>query len=708
MSPEQLAGRPATIRSDLFALGLVLYELFTGERAVRAESIDGIAEQLGSRDFPTPGTRVKDLDPAIEAMIMRCLEPRPEDRPPSASAVAAALPGGDAVAGVIASGQTPDPSLLAASGASGRVTMVAAAIWLIICAACVLLVAHLNKSASLLGVMGRTKSPEVLAERARETLRGLGLDIGDDARPGWSVWGVHTNIAMLDHIENSRPAIAPPRWWGALRSPPLESTLAAAPPPSEPLPPPAMEFWYRWSPRLISPELGKVIITATDPPPGPGDVCVRMDLQGRLIGLDAEPGARPIDAPSEQPAPWPALLRAAGLRDAWLTPAANTTDAASRGDARAAWTMNLSQPPFAGATAHVEAAALRGRPILFHVVWPWGAAVEAPAIDPFNQRLAMFGFVVPLIIAPVVAGAVMARRNWRAGRGDRRGALRVAAGIVILETAAWLLMADHSAALEEYDRVAAAIGGALLEGMLVWMIYLALEPAVRRQRPAAILAWTRLTSGRVGDAMVARDVLRGAALGAAWCVLYKAWVIIAHNFTDAPAPTIVPDEALRGVPAALAMILSGLSGSVQYGLLMLMGLLLWSRTGKWKWPARAGFGVFVFLLGFIILALLGQPQAANSMLYLQPWGLVTAIVYFFVLARLGLLTAVVMTTTMWTLCVLPATLESGRWYAPIGWTGVAAVIAAAAWGAWRAARVQARVAGGAAISDAGMTSRSAG
>jgi hypothetical protein len=90
MAPEQLAGDEVTARSDLFALGMVLYELFTGKKA-----FTGI-----DRATPpsTPSSHLSGLDPAVEQVILRCVQRDPKDRPTSALAVAAALPGGDALA----------------------------------------------------------------------------------------------------------------------------------------------------------------------------------------------------------------------------------------------------------------------------------------------------------------------------------------------------------------------------------------------------------------------------------------------------------------------------------------------------------------------------------------------------------------------------------------------------------------------------------
>jgi hypothetical protein len=102
MSPEQKAGKEVTTRSDLYSLGLVLYEMFTGKRRTNNET--------------NPTDLVKDLDPAVERVILRCLEEDPKRRPSSAFNVAMALPGGDPIAAALAAGETPSPEMVAASG----------------------------------------------------------------------------------------------------------------------------------------------------------------------------------------------------------------------------------------------------------------------------------------------------------------------------------------------------------------------------------------------------------------------------------------------------------------------------------------------------------------------------------------------------------------------------------------------------------------
>ena len=113
-APEQLAGRGVTARSDLYALGLVLYELFTGKRAYQGRERDTPPSKLSSH--------VSGLSPALEAVILRCLEPDPANRPRSATEVLAGLPGGDPLAAALAAGETPSPQLVADAGEVGLIS----------------------------------------------------------------------------------------------------------------------------------------------------------------------------------------------------------------------------------------------------------------------------------------------------------------------------------------------------------------------------------------------------------------------------------------------------------------------------------------------------------------------------------------------------------------------------------------------------------
>ena len=189
MAPEQLDGREVSIRSDVYVLGLVLYELFTGRRAFRAGTIEEL-QRLQEESSPTSPSRfVEGLDPAIERVILRCLERDPADRPSSARVVAATLPGGDPLAAALAAGETPSPDLVAASGPRGalspRAVVGLGAAWL----AALAVVLWAAGRTSILGRVPFPKPVEALAAQARETLESLGYA----GRPVDSFHSVVTN-----------------------------------------------------------------------------------------------------------------------------------------------------------------------------------------------------------------------------------------------------------------------------------------------------------------------------------------------------------------------------------------------------------------------------------------------------------------------------------------------------------------------------------
>jgi serine/threonine protein kinase len=110
MAPEQLAGGPLTVQTDLYALGLIVREIFTGSRARSDQSSED--PRYGE---PLPASREVAIDPQVEAAIRTCLEREIKDRPRSALAVATALPRGEGLAAALAAGRTPSPDMVAAA-----------------------------------------------------------------------------------------------------------------------------------------------------------------------------------------------------------------------------------------------------------------------------------------------------------------------------------------------------------------------------------------------------------------------------------------------------------------------------------------------------------------------------------------------------------------------------------------------------------------
>jgi hypothetical protein len=90
MSPEQCLQESVDARSDVFALGVVLYELTTGRPAFPGDMIAAMNRAIDGR-FTPPGQIVRDYPPALGMIVRRALATRAQDRYPSAAAFRAAL-----------------------------------------------------------------------------------------------------------------------------------------------------------------------------------------------------------------------------------------------------------------------------------------------------------------------------------------------------------------------------------------------------------------------------------------------------------------------------------------------------------------------------------------------------------------------------------------------------------------------------------------
>jgi serine/threonine protein kinase len=185
MSPGQWAGNEVTEKSDIYSLGLVLYEIVTGKPPFTAETLEELVARKTGALPRNPSSLVEGLDPAVGSAILSCLELDPARRPASALAVRAALPGGDPLASAVARGETPAPDVVAeAMEASSLRPAVAWA-----CLGYVLLLipflVWMESRSRLNQVVPLPKSPVLLTAEARQMLASLGYPPPRDTSYGF-------------------------------------------------------------------------------------------------------------------------------------------------------------------------------------------------------------------------------------------------------------------------------------------------------------------------------------------------------------------------------------------------------------------------------------------------------------------------------------------------------------------------------------------
>jgi serine/threonine protein kinase/Tol biopolymer transport system component len=103
MSPEQVRGKPADHRSDIFSFGAILYEMLSGRRAFRGESTADTISAILREDPPDLSSTNRNINPALERVVNHCLEKNPEERFNSARDLAFAL---EALSGPANTGDT--------------------------------------------------------------------------------------------------------------------------------------------------------------------------------------------------------------------------------------------------------------------------------------------------------------------------------------------------------------------------------------------------------------------------------------------------------------------------------------------------------------------------------------------------------------------------------------------------------------------------
>jgi serine/threonine-protein kinase len=612
MAPEQLAGREVSARSDVYSLGLVLYELVTGRRAFAGRSLAELLRQHQEETPPAPSELVDGIDPAVEGVILRCLEKDPRRRPPSARVVAGMLEGQDALAAAVAAGETPSPELVAAAGEGQVMRPGAAGACLAVVLVAIVAAPLVLPRLDLRSHQPLARPPAVLEDRARGLVRELGhADPEADSAAGFGV--------DIDYLRDVEARDVSPQRWDGLRT-------------GEP---PVLQFWFRQSPQpIVSVNPAGTVSWSSPPYWGSGMAGVRLDHTGRLLAYYSVPPQREDEAPSPPGEPeWGRLFAEARLDPSALEPAEPRWTPPFFCDRRAAW--EGTWPERSDVPIRVEAAAYRGRPVSFQIVQPW---TRPERMQPFRfttGELAGQAITTVLLLLLVGGGAVMARRHVALGRGDRRGALRVAAIAFALGVLGWLLEAHHVRdRAGEMRLVGQGVAGSLLFAAVLWVFYLALEPHARRLWPHALISWTRLLAGGWRDPRVGRDVLVGATFAAVLTSGILVGIELPGWAGQAPrSPLVTNYDSLLGVRAALAPLAEWLSGGMVLGLASLLALLLARLL------LRRDKAAIVALTA--VLATIQTLGMTGPLWARLPLGLLVMAALVFVLLRFGVLSTIV-------------------------------------------------------------------
>ena len=621
MAPEQLARGETSVQSDLYSLGLVLFELFTGHPVHEAESIADL-QRAHQRSPALPATFVPDLHPAVERVILQCLEKDPRQRPRSARAVAAALPGVDPLAAALAAGETPSPEMVAAAGGEGVMKRRVGLACLGGVAAGLILACYLAQTTYRVNRAGLDKHPEAMAAQARRIIEKLGYSTkaGD-----WA-------FGYADHGKDS------------------------------------MHFFYRQQPGAMTVfdfytgfnQLSYGTVNEDNPHWGVlGELGVVLNPRGELLYLRAVPPRLPDPLLAQREPEWTKwfteedlgfdLARLEKISDKRVTPP-------EAYDHLQVWRgVGPRTNEF-----YVEAAAYSGRPVFFDVVEP---ARFAPA--PPSSRDTIQAIMTWLYLVVIGVAVMLAWRNLRLRRSDRRGAFRVAFYFFCLGLLITAIHAHHTFAAAEGGVFEMGLAQAASRAIIFWLWYTALEPYVRRLWPQTLICWSRLLEGRWRDSLVGRDLLVGCLFGLAQNLVYQASLLAPQwlgrsmrHFASSPSWT------LAGPGSLVADCLYKQLEAVFLALFFLMTLLLLRFVFRKMLAASI---VFLVLFTAVTVMAGGTPSLTDWL-----FGLIGTALIYWTLVQWGFLACAVSL-----LCAkfltFPLTTQWSAWYAPHGFAGLALV-----------------------------------
>ena len=613
MAPEQLAGHRATIQSDLYALGLVLYELFTGVRAIEGRTLGEIVEQQRDQRFLRPSAIVPEIQPAIEQAILRCLDPDPNARPSSVHELVRELPSFDPVAAALAAGETPSAGMVAASASKGDLSAPVA--WTLLALAIGGLFAAAAVAPQAMVVSGsQAKPPEVLLERVREVLAAAGAT----EKPVDSGFNYERDD---EHIELHRGK-------ATLRTP--------------------VEFVYRESPAPLQPRRGGRRLTVNDPPLDlRGMKLVRLDGTGRLIELAVIP-PKYDDKPPAPAFDWSKLHAFARVDPKILTPVRSVWSARGDTDSKHAWTLGQT-------TLRVEAAAYHGRPVWFSLIEPMPGGPGATA-SRNDRRLAAFLEMVLLIVLPS-AVVIIAFRNYRRGNSDRRGAVRLTLFFTVVLVIATMLRMHHPATFRaEWEQISHVVAEAVFWSVVLGIAYVAIEPLVRRRWPHMLISWGRLLAGRWRDAMVGRDILIGSVVGVSLALAQRMTAIAPRWWGVETDPLLDAATVLGSARHAGLYLLDGLLESIYKSIFAVVLLLLLRAVLRRTYAAVI---VSVALCAAFYFATASGPIAVRV-----AYALFIGVAIYAVMLRFGLLALVAAGYAASVLFQIPLTLDTSVWWFP--------------------------------------------
>jgi hypothetical protein len=292
--------------------------------------------------------------------------------------------------------------------------------------------------------------------------------------------------------------------------------------------------------------------------------------------------------------------------------------------------------------------------VFFSLISPWTRPSRMQPVQ--YTRNEKIGQVIglSLLCAIVIGACLLARHNIHLGRADWRSAFRLSGFLYVLALAEWALSSHHVPALTEIVIVLMGLSITFFSVALIWVLYVALEPFVRRRWPQTIISWTRILSGRFRDAVVGGHVLVGLLYGLFLSLSIQYLQAAKFHNTGVPTHVVILNSVIS-VPREVATLLGDLPNSILNTLGVFFLLFLLRLIFRREWLAAAAF--------VLILTAIATFLSQDSVALALPVRFVQYLLMIFVMLRFGLLAFVVGQAMVNIMLLFPITADLSAWYA---------------------------------------------
>jgi hypothetical protein len=262
----------------------------------------------------------------------------------------------------------------------------------------------------------------------------------------------------------------------------------------------------------------------------------------------------------------------------------------------------------------------------------------------------------------------------------------VAAFMTVLLTAIWAFTPHVGDIGEEQDRFFAHLGLAMFLGLAMYVLYLGLEPYVRRAWPDMLVGWTRVVAGRIRDPLVGHDLLIGITGGAVLALLTLATTVVPPMLgLSEPQPHLPEFPPLFGVRGTLLVVFGCVNVGMQNMLITTFEFagfraLFDHMVSKRFGPRSEMVSLALAIMAVTLFSVIGNADSLIDAMYQA----VSITIVLQVLLRIGIFSATVMFVTDFVLRRIPFSFDTTAFYASQGWFALALLIGLAAIGYWLA------------------------